>query len=360
MKNLLVCLILIIFTTTLCSISNEESINAKSVIVSEPDLLDVTYTTPDSPDQHDNPGEGNWYENTYTDLGWTEIEVTQEGTVGYVNIQCYWNSDSYPEEGSFWFTSPAGNTYELFTASEVGEIFLNIDVIETAGEILSGTWVIFIEDTYGDGGHQVTDLEITFFYSDGENPPVLNPPTDLTATVDDHEIILNWLPPDIVRKSRELLGYNIYRNDEQIANVTVSVTTYPDANLPASTYTYYVTAVYSDGESEPSNVVEAEVTTGTNDNTAEVTGLNGNYPNPFNPVTHINFSVKATERVMIDICNLRGQKVRTLVNSVFEQGNHSVEWNGKDDNSTDVSSGVYFCKMTTDRYTSTKKMLLLK
>jgi len=63
---------------------------------------------------------------------------------------------------------------------------------------------------------------------------------------------------------------------------------------------------------------------------------------------------------MIDIYNLRGQKVRTLVNSVFEQGNHSVEWNGKDDNSTDVSSGVYFYQMTSGKYTATKKMLLLK
>jgi len=85
-----------------------------------------------------------------------------------------------------------------------------------------------------------------------------------------------------------------------------------------------------------------------------------NYPNPFNPVTNIAFSTKEEGRVILDIYNLRGQKVRTLVNDIYEQGNHSIEWNGQDDNSTDVSSGVYFCKMTTDRYTSTKKMLLLK
>lgn len=88
--------------------------------------------------------------------------------------------------------------------------------------------------------------------------------------------------------------------------------------------------------------------------------LKGNYPNPFNPVTLINFNVNRQTNVKIDIYNLKGQKVRSLVDDIFMSGIHTLEWNGKDDNQRDVSSGVYLYKMIADKYTSTKKMLLLK
>jgi len=84
------------------------------------------------------------------------------------------------------------------------------------------------------------------------------------------------------------------------------------------------------------------------------------YPNPFNPVTNIAFSTKEEGRVTLDIYNLKGQKVRTLLNSILPADDHSVTWNGKDDGDNAVSSGVYFYQITSGRYTATKKMLLLK
>jgi len=90
------------------------------------------------------------------------------------------------------------------------------------------------------------------------------------------------------------------------------------------------------------------------------TKLNRNYPNPFNPTTRIEYSVKETAPVSLEIFNVKGQKVRTLVNEVMTAGNHSVVWNGKDEAGKDAGSGVYFYRMTTPRYTATQKMILMK
>ncbi|MCD4651713.1 MAG: carboxypeptidase regulatory-like domain-containing protein [Candidatus Cloacimonetes bacterium] len=91
-----------------------------------------------------------------------------------------------------------------------------------------------------------------------------------------------------------------------------------------------------------------------------VTALGSNIPNPFNPETAIHYTMNQSGHVVIEIYNAKGQRVNTLVNAVMDAGNHSVVWNGKDANGKSVKSGVFFYRMKTGRYTSTKKMILLK
>jgi len=90
------------------------------------------------------------------------------------------------------------------------------------------------------------------------------------------------------------------------------------------------------------------------------TKLNKNYPNPFNPSTKINYSLKDDGRVSLQIYNIKGQLVKTLVDERKETGNYVVTWNGKDNSRKSVASGVYFYKMKTQNYNSTKKMILMK
>ncbi|MBW6513480.1 MAG: choice-of-anchor J domain-containing protein [Candidatus Syntrophosphaera sp.] len=85
-----------------------------------------------------------------------------------------------------------------------------------------------------------------------------------------------------------------------------------------------------------------------------------NYPNPFNPETTIAFSVPSSGPANLKIYNLKGQLVRTLVDDIREAGQYSVVWNGKDDNHSNVSSGLYFYRLTSDGKTVTRKMLLAK
>ncbi len=85
-----------------------------------------------------------------------------------------------------------------------------------------------------------------------------------------------------------------------------------------------------------------------------------NYPNPFNPETKIAFSIPEETNVNILIYNIKGQKVRTLVNDKLEKGNHQITWNSKDDSGKNAASGIYFYKLKTNKKEIMKKMLLLK
>lgn len=84
------------------------------------------------------------------------------------------------------------------------------------------------------------------------------------------------------------------------------------------------------------------------------------YPNPFNPTTNISFNLQKNTNVKLDIYNIKGQKVKSLVNSPLNQGNHTLVWNGTDDNGRKTGSGVYFCKISADKQSVCKKMLLMK
>lgn len=88
--------------------------------------------------------------------------------------------------------------------------------------------------------------------------------------------------------------------------------------------------------------------------------LRSNFPNPFNPTTTISFLLPKDATCTLDVYNIRGQKVKNLVNGSKFAGNHSVVWNGLDDNGKPVSSGLYFYRLTTPNSSQTNKMLLLK
>lgn len=136
------------------------------------------------------------------------------------------------------------------------------------------------------------------------------------------------------------------------------------------TYYYFVTAVdVTSHESDQSNITETYVPVGglakpfaefSSEIVPRIFFLYQNYPNPFNPVTTIRYQVPKETSVMIEIFNMLGQKVRTLVNEFKAEGYYSVEWNGKNDFEQPLPSGIYLYKMTAGSYSETKKMLLLK
>ncbi len=88
--------------------------------------------------------------------------------------------------------------------------------------------------------------------------------------------------------------------------------------------------------------------------------LRQNYPNPFNPSTTIAFSLPTDTNVKLEVYNIKGQLVKTLVNSHKQAGENSVVWNGTDNNGSTVGSGLYFYKLAAGEYTETKRMLLVK
>lgn len=87
--------------------------------------------------------------------------------------------------------------------------------------------------------------------------------------------------------------------------------------------------------------------------------LLGNFPNPFNCETSITYDVKDDVQANLIIYNLKGQKVKTLVNSKVNAGSHKITWKGDDEHGRHVSKGVYFCKLNIGKISYTKKMILM-
>jgi len=179
-------------------------------------------------------------------------------------------------------------------------------------------------------------------------------------------------------------GFNIYRNGTLFSQTNASTLT-ANVGLIGDFNELWVSARYlveeTIVESSPGNVVYRSLSEIENELTPQKNSLFTNYPNPFNPLTVIGFRVQGSgdsqnltslsfgegqgegirqQKVKIDIFNIKGQKVRSLVDDSFSTGEHSVVWNGTDDNGLSVGSGVYFYQMKMDGFVETRKMVLMK
>ena len=217
---------------------------------------------------------------------------------------------------------------------------------EELGPFAPGDYNFSVTAIYVEGGSEPAEVIATV---------VLNPPENLAATSSAGDVILTWEPPIMVR---DLIEYNIYKDEVLIA--TTPEDFYIDTNVPAGIYTYGVSALYDGGyESDPVEIIFEQVNTG-NSLIPVTTALIGNYPNPFNPETNISFSLKEAENVSLEIYNVKGEKVRTLINGHLDAAYHDIIWNGKNDYRQNIASGIYFYKFQTSDYSKIRKMILLK
>ena len=168
---------------------------------------------------------------------------------------------------------------------------------------------------------------------------------------------------------------NLIKIDNEPGNFTFADSVgYFEIQLPSGTYDIYAERVfYEDNtiygvtlEDNHDTVVDFNMTctlppvSVTNNELQIVNYKLSNYPNPFNPNTTISYQINQSGKVELSVYNIKGQKVKTLINEFKQTGKHSVVWNGKDNNSKRVSSGVYLYKITSSKKTVVKKMLMLK
>jgi len=177
----------------------------------------------------------------------------------------------------------------------------NVEVTEAQDEF--GQW--FIDD--GSGECQVDD---GFFYLDAVTPPI---------------VIIAGMTWDIIR------GCVDYSYDE-----------------------------YGINPRTPEDLIE--VADSPNNTISSVSEFTGCYPNPFNPETTAYFNLAQDCNFELSVYNIKGEKVRTLVNEELAAGEHHILWNGKDDQNKSVSSGIYFMFAESNNidFTSIKKVILIK
>ncbi|MDP8220365.1 MAG: T9SS type A sorting domain-containing protein [Candidatus Stygibacter frigidus] len=236
---------------------------------------------------------------------------------------------------------------------------VNVDI--TNADVGSDTFQICI---YFNGD----SYSLCWWYLDdvmlGEEIPFLPPEN---VAIDASLGLVTWEEPAVdadgkATTDRELTGYNVWLNDVQQNTALVTDLEYQLTGLENGImYVAGVSAVYDDpGESDIIEVPFTYSGVGADNDFQLVTELGGNYPNPFNPTTQIKFSLKDNSRVELQIYNIKGQLVKTLVDEDLEADFYQFTWYGTDNANRQVSSGVYFYKMKAGKFISTKKMILMK
>ena len=187
--------------------------------------------------------------------------------------------------------------------------------------------------------------------------PVENmlPPTDLVYhTIGGNNVVLNWTPPE-----SNYRGFRVARNGVDIPGI-IEEPVFIDEFLPNGEYFYAVRAAYWGGDSTSITVYIEVVSDDEKTELPVANELFGNYPNPFNPDTTIRFNVASAGNVVIEVFNVRGQRIITLLNEHKEIGKHFTTWNGRDESGREVSSGIYLYVMRMEGFSQMQRMTLMK
>lgn len=187
------------------------------------------------------------------------------------------------------------------------------------------------------------------------------------AIADKNNVLLKWA----TATESNNLGFEIQRRNGsagtwevldfvkgQGTTATPHFYTYQDNNLLSGAYFYRLKQIDYNGQFEMSHAIEVSV------NAPNYFSLQQNYPNPFNPVTKINYQIAAETAeqvtVALDIYNLLGEKVKSLVSESQPAGYHSIDWNGTDENGNPAPTGIYVYRLQAGRFVATKRMVLMK
>ncbi len=138
---------------------------------------DVDYSVSNS------PGYDTYNYNTWEESNWTEFDVIENGELSVVEVSYTWSSDNWPEEGSFYLLSPDGTQTTIAAGTSSGTY--TVDMTAFDGEEMNGIWRMWIEDAYGDGGHEATNITVNFTYVISEIEWITAGPATGTIAPDD-------------------------------------------------------------------------------------------------------------------------------------------------------------------------------
>jgi len=322
-------------------------------------------------------------------VGWSQATFNLSAYAGSdVIIRWRFGSNS-SGQGLGWFIDDVMISGYYFTPGKVtGNVTLASNFSQTFVKLMTGDNITTTPNAAGDYAmylpQGIYTLTAKLDYHVSQTSPVfelsnqqfayiydfdlefLSYPTglELSGAVGDSIVYLTWIAP--ITTIYPVQGYKIYRkfNNHPYQQVGISAAaSYTEGLQNDGTYNYYVRAVYGIGEGAPSEVETVAfpfVYDGDNTTPLLVNALNPNYPNPFNPVTTISYSIAKPSQVSLKVYNIKGQLVKTLDYGSKKAGQYKVIWNGLNDAGRPVSSGLYFFRLQAPGYTKTRKMMMLK
>ena len=204
---------------------------------------------------------------------------------------------------------------------------------------------------------------VTAQYIAGESVPAVtnwtmnihNPPQNPTFELFPDHILVTWSAP--TGSTFEVEFYRVYI-DSVLTAQTTEREHYIMNPLPGQSYHVEITARYVDGVESLPAVIDI-LFTGSGELVLKPVLLQ-NRPNPFYQETTIHFSLEKAQFVKLDIYDLKGRHVKSMLQGSKPSGEHSILWNGKDEHGDRVSSGIYIIKMTAGKNSAIRKMILMK
>lgn len=199
-------------------------------------------------------------------------------------------------------------------------------------------------------------------------PPLPVELAGFTAIAGDRVVTLSWE----TRSELNNLGFQVYRRveDGEFQRIDAEMIpgagssedvhsyTYVDRGLTnGMIYYYQIAAVDFGGNVKMHDVVVSATPMAVLPTTF---ALSQNYPNPFNPNTEIKYQLPRDSRVVLSIYNVMGQEVVTLVDADLKAGYYTATWNARDARGSEVSAGIYFCRLQAGEFSKTRKMVLIK
>jgi hypothetical protein len=201
------------------------------------------------------------------------------------------------------------------------------------------------------------------FYAGPDSLPP--PPLNLKITNSIRVIDLTW--QEVI--TGKYVSYNIFRSEENGGNFCIADSTPSSSHTDTTVilggkYYYYVTTVFNQWESNPSDtvnaVVDAIISVVKDDKLPSTYRLKQNFPNPFNPQTEIGYDLPERSNVTLEVYNMLGQKIKTLVNEPQSAGYYHMNWDGRTDMGNLVGSGVYFYRIQANNFSKVRKMILVR